>query len=279
MYEGLTNYYGYVLAARSGVADQSTIKTKLAIAAADMQCQSGRGWRSTEDTATGVAPKAKGPSRWESYLRGTDYYDEGTLLWLDVDTLIRERSHETKTLDDFARRFFDTTGETQPLVVPYTLNEVVSALEETLPFDWASFIQERVQTPRTQANLAGFKRAGYKFYYTDKQIESPVPNAQRRHAIRVAEDGTIFDVQRFSRADEAGVRGHKYSLDELTEAIAAAQGPNSKAQLTLQGDEESWDTAINHNTGLVYPTLELHDGLDLLASILAPRTKGSKEVI
>lgn len=80
VYEGLTNYYGYVLAARSGLSAQSTIKTKFAIAIADMQCQSGRSWRPTEDTATGVALKATGPSGWESYLRGADCYDEGTLL-------------------------------------------------------------------------------------------------------------------------------------------------------------------------------------------------------
>ncbi|KAM3555962.1 hypothetical protein MY1884_005316 [Beauveria asiatica] len=260
VYEGLTQYYGLVLAARSGLSAPSTVKTKLALTIANMQCH---------------------------YVRDVDYYDEGVLLWLDADTLIRERSHGAKTLDDFARKFFDAAGATQPLVVPYTLNEVVSTLNETLPLDWASFFQERVQTPQAQVNTEGFERAGYKFSYTLEPIEAPVPVAQRRLAVwhslgvRVDQDGNVVDMQRFSRADEAGlapsqkithVGGDKYSLDELTAAIETARdGPDGKVQLSLEGDEESWDTEIEHSGGLVFPVLKRHIKPDMLAHIFAPR--------
>lgn len=287
VYEGLTRYYGCVLAARSGISAKRHVKGTFATAIASMQCQSGRCWRSTEDTGTGQALAMNGPGGWHSYMRETDYYDEGILFWLDVDTLIRQRSQGEKTLDDFARRFFNTAGAKQPLVVPYNLDEVVSALDKTLSHNWAEFIRERVQTPHAQANTAGFKRAGYKFGYTYEHVKSPAPKAQRRSAVwyslgvRVAEDGTVVDVQRFSRADVAGlapsqrithVGGKEYSMDKLTAAIAATKdrANDGKVQLSLTGDEESWDVGIQHCIGLVYPVLE-RCGQDLLADIFAPR--------
>lgn len=288
VYEGLTNYYGVVLAARSGMSSKSTVLTNLAIAIADMQCQSGRGWRSTEDTGTGVALKMNRSGGWDSYMRDTDYYDEGNLLWLDADTLIRERTQGKRSLDDFARLFFDTAGAKKPLVVPYTLDDVVSALNKTMQHDWSTFIEERVQTPQARVNTAGFERAGYTYGYTHKPIKSPVPDNQRRRAVwyslgvRVGEKGVVVDVRRFSRADAAGlapsqtithVGGKPYSLDELTTAIAATrdQGDDGKVHLTISGDEESWDVVIKHNSGLVYPVLERHGAKDVLADIFAAK--------
>lgn len=291
VYEGLTHYYGYVLAARAGLMAYPTVRDRLAVAAADMQHQCGRAWRSTEDTATGMALKASATARdtpWNSYLRDTDYYDEGVLLWLDADTLIRERTGGAKSLDDFARCFFDTRGATHPLVVPYTLDEVVSTLTKTLVYDWAGFFRERVQTPQAQVNTAGFERAGYRFGYAgEPEVVSPVPAAQRRHAVwlslgvRVAEDGTLADVRRFSRADKAGlaptqkithVNGEEYSLDALAAAMTAVRGQeDGKVRLRLAGDEESWDAAVGHSTGLLYPTLERRNGRDMLLDIFAPR--------
>ncbi|KAM3507347.1 hypothetical protein MY11210_007192 [Beauveria gryllotalpidicola] len=171
VYEGLTQYYGLVLAAQSGLSATST---------------SGRGWRSTEDTATGVPLKVRGSSGWDSYVRGR------VLLWLDAGTLIRASA----------------AAGPRPWTI---LHKIVSTLNETLPFDWANFFQERVQTPQAQVNTEGFERAGYKFSNTLEPIESPVPVAQRRLAVwhslgvRVDQDGNVVDVQRFSRADETGL--------------------------------------------------------------------------
>ncbi|KAJ3498217.1 hypothetical protein NLG97_g1294 [Lecanicillium saksenae] len=287
VYEGLTHYYGYVLAARSGLSSRSTVHNAFAVALADMQSQSGRAWRSTEDTARGVALRTMGAKGWDNALRATDYYDEGILFWLDADTLIREQSRSAKTLDDFARKFFDVAGATQPLVVPYTLDEVISTLNETLPYDWAGFISERVQTPQAQVNTAGFERAGYKFAYVNEPRKSPASAKERRRAVwhsiglRLGEDGSVSDVRRFSKADAAGlapsqtithVGGKEYSLDELTDAIAATRGHvDGQVRLTVTGDEETWDAAIEHSVGLLYPTLERQAGSDMLTDIFKPR--------
>lgn len=287
VYEGLTQYYGLVLAARSGLATPATVQAKLALAAADMACQSGRAWYSTEDTARGTSLRHGGPGLWDSYLRGADFYDEGTLLWLDVDTLIRERSRGARSLDDFSARFFDAKGATRPLVVPYTLEEVVTALNATLEYDWAAFIEERVQTPQAQVNLAGFTRAGYDFVYGEKQITWPSDTAQREKAVwhslgvLVNGHGAVLDVRRFSQADKAGlapsqtimhVGESEYSLDALTAAIEVTKGrEDGEIRVSLTCDEESWDASIPHTIGLVYPALERNGGPDLLTNILAPR--------
>lgn len=287
VYEGLTHYYGFVLAARSGLSTRSTVQGAFAVAAADMDSQTGRAWRSTEDTGTGGALKLRGPGNWDNALRGSDYYDEGIMFWLDVDTLIRERSHGANTLDDFARKFFDAGRATEPLVVPYTLNEIISTLNDILPYEWAGFIEERVQTPQAQVNMDGFERAGYSLTYTHEPVKSPVPNGQRKLAVwhslgvRVSRDGTVVDVRRFSKADEAGlapsqqitkVGEEEYSLDKLAAAIASTRGQaEGKVHLSLTGDEDSWDAAIEHSIGLVYPALECNGGTDRLTDIFAPR--------
>ncbi|KAJ6783334.1 hypothetical protein PWT90_08685 [Aphanocladium album] len=290
VYEGLTQYYGYVLAARSGLSRRRTVEDAFAVAAADMQCQSGRVWRSTEDTARGHALRKGPPKLWDNSVRGTDYYFEGMLFWLDADTLIRERSRGAKTLDDFSRKFFDVAGATQPLVVPYALDEVISTLHSTLPHDWAGFIRERVQTPQAQVNVAGFERAGYKFAYVNEPTKSPASSEQRQLAVwhsigvRVGEDGYVTDVRRFTKADEAGlapsqtithVGGKEYSLDALTDAIAATRGhADGRVRLSLTCDEDSWDVAIEHSIGLVHPTLERQGGSDMLTDIFKPRAAG-----
>lgn len=290
VYEGLTQYYGFVLAARSGLSKRSTVQTAFASAIADMQSQTGRGWRSTEDTGTGVALQMRTAGLWNNLLRGTDYYSEGILFWLDVDTLIREKSRGVKTLDHFCRKFFDAGGATQPLVIAYTLDEVISTLNETWPCNWAEFIRTRVQTPQAQVNTEGFERAGYQFTYTTEPIRSPVPNIHRRRAmwyslgVRVGKEdtGTISDVRRFSKADAAGIApsqtithvgGEKYSFDKLAAAVEATCGQaGGQVHLRLVGDEESWDVDIEHSQGLVYPTLELCDKPDILTDIFTART-------
>lgn len=301
VYEGLTQYYGLVLAGRSGLCSFDTLRTKLAISVADMQCQSGRVWRSTEDTARGVSQRAKTGTGWASWAQGGDYYDEGGLLWLDADTLIRSRTGGNKSLDDFCRIFFDTRGATEPLVVPYVLAEITATLRRVLPCcDWDDFFRERVQRPQAQTNTAGLVRAGYNFVYTnEKSYSSPAPKADLRLAVwhsvglRISETGTVVDVRRHSAADRAGlaptqqithVGGKKYSLEEMTAQLAATLGEQDSStgggdtkviKLSLTQDEDSWEAEIEHTIGLVYPALERQTGeearRDLLADIFAPR--------
>ncbi len=48
--------------------------------------------------------------------RDQDYYDEGALMWLRADTLIREQSDGRVTLDERIRSFF-SQRDSEPIVV------------------------------------------------------------------------------------------------------------------------------------------------------------------
>lgn len=286
VYEGLTQYYGLVLAARSGISDPEITRRKFATSIANMQCQSGRLWRSTEDTATGVSLTMGNGGRWSNWFRSLDYYDEGGLLWLDADTLIRERSNGQKSLDDFCRKFYDTSAAPRPIVVPYNLQEVTSTLNEVLPYDWASFIRERVQTPQPQVNTAGIERSGYKFVYTDKSKSPAVAKPANKTAIwhsiglLVSGEGVVTDVQRYGAADKAGVMlqqkvthvgGEKFSFEAMVAQIGQTQGKQGGITVSLEHDEDSWEAEICH-AGLRYPALERQTGgPDMLEIILSPR--------
>ncbi|KAJ2975366.1 hypothetical protein NQ176_g5559 [Zarea fungicola] len=289
VYEGLTKYYGFVLAARSGLSSEAYMRLRLAFAAADMQLQSGRQWRTLEDTARGLANQALPTTAWGNWLGNGAYYEDSVLLWLDADTLIRQQSNGTKTLDDFCRLFFDTKGASQPTAAPYTLDDLLLALNETLPHDWATFFQVRVQSLHPKLNTAGFERAGYSFAYTDKQYDSQSATVAAWMAIwhstglSLALDGTLTDVQRHSLPDQAGlapgqrithIGGKVFSPEEMITAISLTKGkPGARLQLSVTSGEDSWDVEFNHSTGLLYPTLERKpgNGSDLLAAILTPK--------
>ena len=167
VYEGLTQYYGYVLAARSGLWPADFAREELALVAATYdRRRPGRDWRSLEDTTYQPVINARRPLAWSSWQRGEDYYIEGALLWLDVDMRIREMSRGARTLDDFSRAFFAAQA-TEGWVSLYELQDVVRALNAVAPMDWYSFLRTRVATTR-QPVLDGFERAGYRLVYTDK---------------------------------------------------------------------------------------------------------------
>ncbi len=106
VYEGQTQYWGGVLAARSALRTHDQALDQLALVAAYAQIEPGRRWRSLADTTNDEIMNPRRPESWPDYQRFEDYYDEGSLIWLDADTLIRERSGGKRSLDDFARAFF-----------------------------------------------------------------------------------------------------------------------------------------------------------------------------
>src|SRR5215469_7326916 len=157
VYEGQTQYWGSVLAARSQLLTRPQALDLLAILAARYQANPGRDWRSLEDTTEQPIIQYGTPQAWPSWQRGTDYYDVGLLIWLDADTLIREQSHGQRSLDDFARQFFGmddgSYGE-----LTYTFDDVVAALNRVQPYDWASFLHERVDAVSAAAPTGGITR-------------------------------------------------------------------------------------------------------------------------
>ena len=167
----MTQYLGHVLAARSGLKSQQQYRDVLAFFAAVLDYTPGRDWRPTEDTAV-AASILRGDNRvWENWRRGQDYYYEGELLWLDVDTLIRKRP-KSEVADDFSRIFLGKGGNTGPLIVPYTFDELVADLNQVMPYDWAAFLHDRVDKINPRADLAGIERGGYKLVYRDKPTDA-----------------------------------------------------------------------------------------------------------
>jgi len=160
VYEGQTQYWGYVLAARAGLLTKQQALDAIAATAATYDQRVGREWRPLQDTTNDPIAALRRPLPWRSWERSEDYYSEGQLIWLDADTLIREQSGDRRSLDDFARSFFGIGG-TSYVPATYAFDDVVQALNGVQPYDWASFLRTRLDG-HGPAQLEGIARGGYK---------------------------------------------------------------------------------------------------------------------
>jgi len=294
VYEGLTQYMGNVLAARSGLKSQSEYRDILAMSAANLDYKPGRQWRTTEDTAIAASVLRNGNPAWANWRRGQDYYQEGELLWLDADTLIRQRTHNKKSLTDFLHLFLGKGGNTGPLIVPYERPEIIADLNEVLPYDWATFLHDRIDTLNPHADLNGITRGGYQLVYTDKPNKSaqiiaenarthPGPNVWYSLGLRVSSSGVISDVRWGGPADTAklhpgqkiiAVDGIIFSSDALKSAIDKAKGSKEPIHFILQSDTFVTLADIDYHDGQRYPALvRVKDTPDYLDDITAPLTK------
>ena len=281
VYEGMTQYLGNLLAARSGLKSQDQYRDLLAMSAANLDNKAGRAWRSTEDTAISSSIlRAQGPA-WGDWRRGQDYYQEGELLWLDADTLIRQLTNDQKSLNDFEHIFLGKGGNTGPLIVPYELPEIVADLNQVVPYDWAKFIHDRVTGINPHADLAGIERGGYKLVYADKQTRSESMmaasgsrrgggiNAWYSIGLRVMPDGTISDVRWDGPADKArlapgqkifAVNGVVFTGDGLKAAIRQAKGKTEPIHLIVQTNNFVSMADLDYHDGERYPVLVRVDG-------------------
>jgi len=292
VYEGMTQYMGNVLAARSGLKTQAQYRDMLAMSAASLDNEPGRNWRSTEDTSIASSIDRAPIAPWGNWSRGQSYYQEGELVWLDADTLIREKTGDKKSLTDFLHIFLGKGGDTGPLIVPYDRKELIADLNEVLPYDWAMFLHERIDLPNPHTDLAGIERGGYKLVYTDKPsvAERMMSGARGPRGtsvnvwyslgFRVAADGTISTVKYDGIADKAqlttgekiiGVNGEVYSPESLRQAIADAKGTTKPIQLLIQDDNKLSTVSLDYHDGERYPSLVRVDGTtDYLDEITKP---------
>lgn len=287
VYEGQDQYWGFVLGARSGIATKAESLEALAATAATYQTRAGRRWRHLEDTTQDPVIAARRPQPWVSWQRSEDYYSEGQLIWLDADTLIRERSGGKRSLDDFARRFFGgKDGDFTPR--PYTFEDVVRTLNEVEPYDWRTFLTERVREVAPKPPLDGLERGGWKLVYTEtptdyfKAIETSSKNSNLSYSLGVVveSDGDILSVLWDSPAFNAGltastriiaVGGIAYETDRLKDAITKAKSGAPIELLVKDGDHYRM-VSIDYRGGLRYPRLERIAGKpDLISAIYAPR--------
>ena len=291
VYEGQTQYWGKVLAARSGLLSVDQSHESWAALAAELDEMQGRSWRALQDTTTDEIVNARAGRDWPSYQRDLDYYNEGALIWLDADTLIRERSAGKRSLDDFAKRFL---GHADGVFAPeiYSFEEVVQELNAVEPYDWASFLRTRLDRTGLGAPLDGLKRSGWTLTYTDKPNEAltaidtnrKTTGFQYSIGLVVDKDDNLSDVEWGSAAYKAGlapgvkvlaVNGLKYSSDRLKDAIKAAQAdPAARIVLDVLSDEHISQASIDYHGGNRYPHLEKIKGAEnRLDAIFAAHSK------
>lgn len=296
VYEGQTQFWGLVLAARSGVQDKDTVLGSLAaIAGLYSEGEPGRAWRSVEDTTNDPIINSRRPLPYGSLSRSEDYYNEGALVWLEADQIIRKGTAGKKGLDDFAKAFFGVRdGDWGELT--YTFDEVAKTLNDIYPYDWATFLKTRLYTPGQPAPLAGLEAAGYKLVWKD----TPNPYDKGRAAggkyanftyslgVTVGSDGTVtstlwdgpaFNAGLVNGAKIVAIGDDKYSAERLSDAIAAAKDGKAPIRLLVERGERYMTLSVDYHGGLRYPWLErtapgkAPAGLDLL---LAPHRKGAK---
>jgi predicted metalloprotease with PDZ domain len=297
VYEGMTQYLGSVLAARAGFETQAQYRDRLAETAANLDYTSGREWRSTEDTAI-AASVVRSYTPWMNWRRGQDYYQEGLLLWLDADTLIRKLTQDQKSLSDFEKIFLGKGGNTGPLIVTYDFNELVQDLNAVAPYDWATFLHDRIDKINPHADLAGIEQGGYRLVYKDKPSATQhtmagMPGGRRAGAgcwfsigLSVGGDGSISDVRWNGPADKANlapgekiiaVNGQIFSAEALQAAIKAAKGNTEPIHLIVQADAFVSMADIDYHDGERYPLLERVEGTPAyLDDITKPLTTPEK---
>jgi len=287
VYEGLTQYLGYVLAVRSGLWTEQYYRERLAAIAASLDHTPGRAWRPLADTATAAQLLYAAPPEWASLRRGTDFYDEGWLIWLDVDTEIRQLTRGERAIDDFCHRFHGGASGS-PAVSPYTLDDVVATLSQVAPFDWRTFLLARVNATESGAPLDGIDRAGWRLAYTDvrndylktlEQGEKRTTDLSSSLGVELGADGSIIDAVVGSPAFRAGlgpgmriltVGGKPYSPDGLRAALSLAARPGPPIFMQIDNEGTVTTTPVDYRGGLREPHLQQVPGhADVLASILA----------
>ncbi|HXN00082.1 MAG TPA: M61 family peptidase [Candidatus Dormibacteraeota bacterium] len=289
VYEGLTQYYGTMLSARSGLWTPQRLRENLAVVAAYLNDRPGRSWRNLQDTAIAVQLLYGASPAGSSWRRGVDYYDESTLIWLEVDTLIRRETQGKKSLDDFCKKFYGGQGG-EPKVIPYSFDDVVSTLQEVAPHDWKTFFAERLNSHGPGAPLGGLDNSGWKLVYAEVMNERQRAEEIVNHRVEVQfslglsvnypglENGDeITEVIWGSSAAQAGVtagvklvavNGRKWTPELLREAIRRAKNGKEPIELLVENQDFFQTISVNYHDGERYPHLERITGKpDVLTEI------------
>jgi predicted metalloprotease with PDZ domain len=289
VYEGQTQFWGYVLGARSGMlSKQDTLDAIAATAAAYGVGTPGRTWRPLVDTTNDPVASRRAPQPWRSWQRNEDYYSEGELIWIDVDRIIRQQSAGKRSIDDFARAFFGV-GDRDWGELTYTLDDVVTTLNGVQPYDWRGYLQRKVYDIAAQPPFEGITQGGYRLVFADepthwtKSGEKSGKNNDLTYSggFTVGNDGKIGSVLWDSAAFNAGltvgselvaVNGRKFDGDALKSTIKAAAGNGPAPELLIHDGDVYRTVKLDWHGGLRYPRLEkVGKGEGTLDALLAPR--------
>jgi predicted metalloprotease with PDZ domain len=294
VYEGLTSYLGPLLTARSGLWTPEQFREELALVGAGLEpdARPGRTWRPLGDTARAAQilyGTRRGGSSWR---RGVDFYDEGFLLWLEVDAVLRHETGDHRSIDDFVQLFHGGASG-PPEVVPFTFDDLAAALGRVAPYDWRRFLTERVSELRPGSPLAGVIGSGWRLVYDERPNEILKAQEKARHRVDLSyslglslagekgEDrGRIADVIAASPAAAAGVapdmtlvavNGRAFTPEVLRRAVADAKGGSAPIELLVENSGYYHTLAVDYHGGERYPHLERVAGTpDYLGEIIAP---------
>ncbi|WP_413060454.1 M61 family metallopeptidase [Sphingomonas carotinifaciens] len=287
VYEGQTQFWGYVLQARSGLVSKQDTLDMYASILGTYDLAPGRQWRPLIDTTNDPVISARRPKGWTSWQRSEDYYNEGLMVWMEVDAMLRQKSNGTKSIDDFARAFFGIRdgdwGE-----VTYTFEDVARTLNAIVPYDWAGFLNQRLTETGQPAPVNGFAMNGYKLVYTPEptpffkqQEKSRGADVSYSLGLVVANDGRISTVIWNSPAFKAGldvgteiqaINGQSYSAERLKAAIVTAKDSKTPIRLLVRNEDRFRDISIDYQGGPRYPRLQkVGTGEGGLDRLLMPR--------
>jgi predicted metalloprotease with PDZ domain len=282
-----------VLAARSGLWSAQQARDEWARTAAYYQLETGRQWRPLGDTTNDEVINPRRPQSWTDWQRFEDYYDEGKLIWLEADTLIREQSGGKRSLDDFARAFFGI-NDGSVIPVTYTVEDVIKALNAVQPYDWAAFLRQRVDAINNDPPLEGLARGGYRLVYSDAPNAMLAADDAERKRVdllfsiglviddedkthqgmlkKVAYNGAAFKAGLTEGGQILSVNGIAYEPEVLKDAIRAAKGESQPIELIVRTGDRYRVARVDYHEGMRYPHLERQGtGPALLDQILTPR--------
>ena len=292
VYEGQTQFWGQVMAARSGLWNTDQAKDMWAFTAASYD--KGRpglvgpaSFRNVQDTTNDPIIAQRSPLPYRNYQASEDYYSAGQMIWLDVDGKLRELTGGKKTIDNFGKDFFGVKpGEWD--VNTYTFEDVVKTLNDIAPYDWAKYLRTRLDGH--DSLIGGIASHGWKLVYTDKPSDAVKAIEARRHSadltyslgVSVGKDGGIGDVLWDGPAFKAGlspamtivaVNGRDYSADGLKDAVtAAAKDKSQSVELLVKNFDQYKTIRIDYHDGLKYPHLVRDSSKpDTLSSLLKAR--------
>jgi predicted metalloprotease with PDZ domain len=287
VYEGQTQYYGNVVAARAGLVSKDQALAKLAYVAANYDMnRPGLSWRTLQDTTNDPTIAQRAPLPYRNYQMSEDYYSGGQMVWLAVDAKLRSLTRDKRSLDDFAKAFYGMdSGEWD--VNPYTFEDVVKTLKGVAPFDWASFLRQRLDGHGSI--IDGIAASGWKLVYSDTPSDAAKALEARRKGgvdltyslgFSASSQGEMRDVRWDSPAFKAGlapgmtvvaVNDHEFDADALKDAVTAAKDGKQPIRLLVKSFDQYKTLSIDYHDGLKYPKLERVKGTpDYLSEIYAP---------
>ncbi len=277
VYEGLTEFLGTLLSARSGLVTPEQSREHIAETAAMLEHRAGRRWRSLQNTANAAQILYFSVPEWSSYRRSVDFYPESVLIWLDVDATIRKLTNDRRSMDDFCHAFY-APPDGEPAIKTYTFDDLVATLNGIAPYDWSAFFHERLDSTGPNAPLGGITGGGWRLVYDDEPNEfvaagdsvSGGANFTSSIGLEVKGDGTVIDAIPGMPAFEAGispyfrivaVNGKQFSTDELKRAVRESKASSAPIKLSTMNAGRLETHEIQYHYGNRYPHLERVEGI------------------